>query len=528
VGNDPFIGALHQNDGAVAVPIFWEGKLVCWSAAVLHALDVGGTAPGSFCVNAKDRWDDPIRIPPIKLVERGIPRRDVENLYFGMSRMPKHAALDLRAQMSAGHVARERMHSLFEAYGPEVVVAVLKRVLRDSERAMRDRLLKLPNGTWRAVQYVDKAGDGDTGIHKVALAMTKQGDRLLFDLNGSDPQAGIIGAPLNVSKAALAVPVLQYLCAGLPKCSGAVLRVCDFLTEPGTLPDVTEEMSVSCASATGTYTQISVAHQCIARMLASSAEFRSLAVSPMYTNPSVLMLSGLDAGQNPFVTMLMDPTAAAIGARTYGDGVDSGGVAYLQHGRAPDVEMNELYSPILYTFRREAEDSGGPGRFRGGAGVELGFVPHGSAELDILTVGFGAAFPDNSGLGGGMPSCAIEFGVYREAGVVEEFAEGRLPPVPADGSGYEVVTMKGTDRMSAADLLVLRASASAGWGDPLEREPAAVAADVASSMVSVAAASRVYGVVLDDEGGVDEAASGARRAEIREHRAAQPLARDIV
>jgi N-methylhydantoinase B len=525
--NDPFIGALHQNDGAVATPIFWEGKLVCWSAAVLHALDVGGTAPGSFCVNARSRWDDPIRIPPVKLVDRGVVRRDIENLYFGMSRMPAHAALDLRAQMAAGHVARARMQVLFQTYGPDVIIAVLKRVLRDSEDELRDRLRKLPDGTWRAVQYVDKAGDGDSGIHKVALAMTKRNDSLSFDLTGSDPQAGIIGAPRNVSKAALAVPVLQYLCAGLSKCSGAVLRVCEFVTEPGTLPDVTEDMSVSCASATGTYTQISVAHQCIASMLASREEFRHLAVAPMYTNPTVLMLSGLDAGQNPFVTMLMDPTTAAIGARTYADGVDSGGVAYLQHGRSPDVEMNELYSPILYTYRREATDSAGAGRFRGGAGLELGFVPHGSTEVDLLTVGFGAAFPDNAGAGGGMPSCAIEFGVHREAGVVAGFADGLLPASPQDTSGYEVVTMKGTDRMSANDLLVMRASASGGWGDPLERDPMAVAEDVRDGIVSRATAERLYGVVLDDAGAVVDATGGCRAA-IRAGRAAQPLARDQV
>jgi N-methylhydantoinase B len=524
--NHPFMGALHQNDGVLATPIFWEGKLICWSAAVLHAMDVGGTAAGSFCVEARNRWDDPVRIPPIKIVERGTSRSDFEDLYFGMSRLPALAALDLRAQLSAGNVARARIRDVIEVYGPQTVTTVLRRVLRDSERALRQRLRELPDGTWRAVQHIDKAGIGDRGIHKVSLALTKLGDGLIFDLRGSDPEAGVIGAPLNVSRAALVVPVLQYLCAGLQRSSSAVLRVCEFVTEAGTLPDVSEEASVSCASATGTYTQIAISHQCISRMLSSHPELRRYLSAPSYTSPFVFMLSGVDQNGQPFVTMLMDPTFAAIGARSYADGVDTGGISYVTQGRAPDVETNELHYPILYTHRREATDSGGPGRFRGGACMEMGIVPHrGGETMALMTLGFGAAFPDNYGLFGGYPSSATEFAIVRDAGVRNAFERGELPVEPQ--SEPQAIDFKGNDAMGADDLFLGRSSASAGWGDPLEREPEAVVRDVSQRLVSEHAAAEVYGVILAS-GALDPVATDTKRAQILAHRLSLPLAVDLV
>jgi N-methylhydantoinase B len=286
---------------------------------------------------------------------------------------------------------------------------------------------------------------------------------------------------------------------------------------------------VSCSSATGTYTQIAVARQAICRMLATHPEFRNYVAAPSYTNPWVLMLSGIDQSSNPFVTMLMDPTFAATGARPYADGVDNAGVDYAHHGRAPDVEMNELYYPILYTHRREAIDSAGAGRLRGGAGLDVGFVYHkGQGRLGIMTLGFGAAFPDNVGIAGGYPSATIEFGVGRDAGVREAFARGELP-TDFEGRGtYEVSDFKGNDSMGEDDVFIGRDSASAGWGDPLEREPEAVARDVRDGLVSCVAARDVYGVVIDGAGAVDATASEQRRGEIREHRLAQPLAEQSV
>jgi N-methylhydantoinase B len=523
--NDPFIGALHQNDGALATPIFYQGKLVCWSAAVLHAMDVGGTEPGSFCVSASSRWDDPVRIPPIKIVDRGEIRRDVEALYLGMSRLPHLVALDLRAQISAGNVARARILELIETYGVEVVLAVMERVLNDSEAAIRQRLREFPDGTWRAVQHVDRANKSDSKIHRLFLALTKKGDRLIFDLRGSDPQAGVIGCPLNVSKAGALVPVLQFLCAGLPRSSSAVLRVCEFISDPGTLPDVTPEASTSCASASGTYMLVSLGHQCVSRMLASQPKYRDLAVASHYSSATVLTIAGTDQKRQPFLTILQDETFGAIGARPYSDGVDTGGVCYVTGGRVPDVEMNELYYPVLYLFRREAQDSGGAGRFRGGASAESAIVAHGGeGGIAVATLGYGGAFPDNLGFSGGLPSGAREIGINRSCGIETGIDGALLSGDPRAAAGYEVVPVKGNAYLGPGDVLFCRNSASGGWGDPLQRDPARVAADVRVGLVSAQVAEDTYGVVLAAAGHADVVATELRRQEIRQQRLQHPRA----
>ncbi len=522
--NNPWMGPLHYNDGIVATPIFWEGRLVCWSGAVLHNIDVGGVDPGSSCVSAPDRWSDPPRMSPVKIVERGRLRRDVEQVYLANSRTPALLALDLHAQIAAGNVARARVTRLIEQYGVDTICAVMERTLRDADAALRARLRELPDGTFRSVQHVEQNAIGDDHVHQVRLALTKQGERLTFDLRGSSPQGGIIGVPLHVSKAALMVPVLEMLCSGLPRSSSAVLGVCDFVTERGTLPDVDETASISCATATGLFSQISVSRQAVCGLLGTHPEFRDLAFAPGYTSHWVTTMAGVDQAGHPFVMVPQEPGMAGVGARPYGDGVDTGGIPMVPFSQAPDVETYESTYPMLYAYRREAVDSGGAGRFRGGAGPELAYLPYGTEdELAVLTIGFGGAFPDNMGIYGGYPSSANEAGIVRET----SFAEAVAHTGTDWGERFRVLPAKSAGNpMSSSDLFVVRLTASGGMGDPLEREPQAVATDVADGHVSAEAAARVYGVVIVD-GRVDASATEARRAEVRAHRLAQPLASEV-
>src|SRR6266850_1908059 len=105
LSNDPWVGAAHQMDVTLLTPVFWEGKLFCWITNVLHQYDVGGITPGSFCPNARDSFDEGILIPPVKIVERGELRKDIEAVYLRSSRKPYLVALDLRAQVGAINTA---------------------------------------------------------------------------------------------------------------------------------------------------------------------------------------------------------------------------------------------------------------------------------------------------------------------------------------------------------------------------------------------------------------------------------------
>src|SRR4029453_12352426 len=185
LSNDPWVGAAHQMDVTLLCPIFWDGKLFCWITNVLHQYDVGGITPGSFCPNARDAFDEGILIPPIKIIERGELRRDIEGVYLRASRNPYLVALDLRAQIAGNLTATKRITQLIAPYGPDVVKGVMRKIIDNAEAAFLAKMAKLPDGAWRERSYVEVAKVGDRGTYPVMLTMRKEGDRLVFDNAGT-------------------------------------------------------------------------------------------------------------------------------------------------------------------------------------------------------------------------------------------------------------------------------------------------------------------------------------------------------
>ncbi len=175
LSNDPWVGAAHQMDVTLLCPVFWEGRLFCWITNVLHQYDVGGITPGSFCPNARDTFDEGILIPPVKIIERGELRRDMEGIYLRASRKPYLVALDLRAQIAGNVTASRRITKLIERYGPEVVKGVMRRIIDTAEVAFLQKMAKLPDGIFRERTYVEVARVGDRSTYQVLLTMEKRG-----------------------------------------------------------------------------------------------------------------------------------------------------------------------------------------------------------------------------------------------------------------------------------------------------------------------------------------------------------------
>src|SRR5918911_473204 len=152
--NDPWVGGgIHQNDVSLFAPFFWDGKLFAWSSAVAHQVDIGGVAPGSWTPRSQDVFWESLPTPPVKIVRNFELQRDVEDVYLRRSRTPQIVGLDLRAKVGANSIAQNRLRVLIERYGPDLVKAVMKRVMDDAERRLRDKLRRLPDGTWKATSY---------------------------------------------------------------------------------------------------------------------------------------------------------------------------------------------------------------------------------------------------------------------------------------------------------------------------------------------------------------------------------------
>ena len=429
--NDPWVGGgVHQNDVSLFAPLFHEGELFAWTGAVAHQVDLGGVSPGSWSVAATDVFWESVPTPPVKIVENGSIRKDVEDVYLRRSRVPKLVALDLRAKIGANNVAHERLRTLIARYGADTVKAVMRRTMNDAESRLRAKLREIPDGTWSAVAHQDSARAGDDGIYKIVLNLTKIDDRLIFDFTGTDEQVdGLINCTYAGLRAGILPIVLPTLCGDIPWAPGGIYRCIEVISEPGTINNCTFPAGIGKASVASAWATQNAVTECIAGMLDTHPEHRKRLMSVCCGTWDFALLAGVDQRGSGFVTMICDSMAGGLGARVDSDGVDTGGLACIPMGRVADVEMNEFAFPMLYLWRREEADSGGPGRFRGGVGASSAFIPHDSpiGGVHLVVSAPGKALPLAAGVSGGMPA-GTQFDVLiRNANVSEILAAGHLP-----------------------------------------------------------------------------------------------------
>jgi N-methylhydantoinase B len=516
--NDPWIGgASHQNDVAVIAPIFHDGRLFAWTAAMAHQIDLGGASPGSWTPRAEDVFMESLPTPPVRVVRDFEIQDDVADVYLRRSRMPQIVALDLRAKIGANKVGRERLIELIAKYGADAVKAAMYRQMDDAEQKLSTKLEKVPDGTWTAYSHQEQSKTGDRNVHTIKCTLIKSGTRLRFDFDGTSPQAGMINCTYAGLHGALIAGVIMNLCADIPWATGGLWRCIDVISEPGTLNNATFPSAVGKASVAAGMGTVNAVEECLSKMTDSSDDLHRLHTSAKGCGTwDLCVLAGLDQYGYPFATMLTDAMGAGCGASVDHDGVDSGGIMSIPMGRMPDVEMQEFSAPILYLWRREETDTGGPGRFRGGVTASLAIIPH-DTEVPMAQVisGSGKTIPQNTGLAGGYPGNSQLDIAVRNGHVREMLASGQIPTsVDQMGGTQEVLSCEEEPFLGPRDVHVMTWQGGGGYGDPLLREPAKVAHDVAEFLVSEASARGIYGVVLSGVE-VNETATAARRAEIR-------------
>ncbi|HUB75860.1 MAG TPA: hydantoinase B/oxoprolinase family protein [Solirubrobacteraceae bacterium] len=518
--NDPWWGALHANDGILATPIFWDGRIVSWSGIVMHDNDVGSPVPGSFVVGSHDRFGEAPLFPGIKLVERMELRRDIERAYLRNHRTPEMNALNLRARLASLRITHRRIHELIERYGLDTFLAAQDEIVDYVERVVRARLREMPDGSWSEQIYHDHDGN-DAVLYPMRCRLTKRGDSLTVDLTGTAKQApGAINCARPAMEGAVLGVFLTFLCYDLPWAVAAGRRIVEIVSEEGTLNNAVSPAGVSMASIMGTLSTQDVVAAAFAKMLMASDRYRGEAQAVWSPGINCPVMAGVDRNGEPFTSVFLDCSGGGGGARSYTDGVDSGGILHSMSASIPNVETNESRSAVLQVYRRECCDSSGPGRFRGGVGIEIGMLPHKNrGAIASVTLASGVSQPEGHGLSGGGAAPVKSNIVLRSSNARALFAGGKVPVAAAELEQREVDVLAAKDHTLLADddFIVVLIPGGGGYGDPLRREPDAVAADVAAGLVSEAVAGRVYGVVLED-GAVDAAATLAARDEIRAER----------
>jgi N-methylhydantoinase B len=525
LANDPWVGAAHQQDVMLICPVFWKGELFCWVTNCLHQYDIGGITPSSFCGSAESAFEEGICMPPVKIVEANEIRRDIEEVYLRASRKPDAVALDLRAQLAGNVTARDRILRLIERYGPAVVKGVMKRILDTSEKAFLDKLKRLPDGVWRDRTYVECCRPGDRRTHEVMLTLKKQGNRLVFENDGSALQDGAMNATYSGWRGAIMVALNQLLCWDQYFAIGGALRHVEFDPTPGTFNCATFPASVSTAPVQAMEISLYPAYNVLSKMLFIDPRMREdiMCIGGTSQWPASIF-RGIDQWGEKYGYLLVDPIGGAIGAFSTGDGISNGGQSRTPICRLPNVEHNEQSFPLLVLYRKEVVDSGGAGRWRGGLSAETCFIPHRTAMITQDTLSSGNALPTSTGMMGGYPATVNVYKFVRDSDIRERLASREMISdiSEVEGNTVELGLRQENFIQNPQDVYAVIWTAAGGFGDPFEREPERVWQDVVEHRaVSAAAAREIYGVMIGDDEQLDAAATARLRADRRAARVAK-------
>ncbi len=475
--NDPYIGATHLNDIKIVKPIFRDGKLFCYLASVGHWLDVGGNVAGNYNPTASDIMQEGVRIPPVKFADRGAINRDIVDILLANGRLPGSNYGDLNAQLGALDLGTARLHDLLDSFGDDTVAAAMEEISRRASRQMRALISELPDGTYSFEDHIDNDGRGDDPL-KVALDLTIGGETLTLDFSRSAPACA---GPLNVSRAttvAASFVALKHIFHEVPT-SGGCLEPIEFVIPEGSILAAEPPAPVS-----GYTENIMRTIDVIFGALAKAAPERANAAC--FATVNALLMSGSRDNGSKFI--LFTFFGGGLGGNPEGDGLSHGN-APIGMANIPPAEILEAAYPTCVTNWGLRQDSGGPGRNRGGLGAIYEFELL-ADEADLVVFGERARFPAFGILGGdhGAPNRIV---YQQEDGERSPDRTGKL-------SG--VVLRKG-------QRVRVESPGGGGYGPVEDRPVEAIARDLALGLVSAEAAERDYRVHIAPDGAVERPAA---------------------
>ena len=491
--NEPYTGGTHLNDVAMIYPLFAkDGELFVFPVVRAHWDDVGGMSPGSLSGRATEIFQEGVRIPPIRVVDRGRPNEAALDLIFSNMRGPRERRGDFQAMLGTCRKAGERIEELVARYGAVTIRDAVAELMDRAEGRMRHAIRGL-----RAGEYVYEA-HLESGTERlepltVRAKVTVAGDTITVDLAGTSPQT--LG-PTNVGPAMAPTGaftiIKSFLDPGSDVNSGA-FRPLTVITPPGTI--VNADPPAPCGG------MVEVKYCVESAVMGALAQALDGKIAGDLKGGGNHCYVG---GPHPLTNetfIFYEYPAGGTGGYDGGDGNNSvrtwteSDMTTLQ----PIEAVEQLY-PVRIERTALREDSGGPGRWRGGLGLtrEVRILTSGT-QLSVLAEK--AVLPPFGVCGGGA-GATNRFWVRRDGARIQP------SPLPGKVSAFP---------LELGDVLLMESSGGGGFGDPLERDPARVAADIGEGYVTRAAVEVMYGVILRD-GVPDEAATAARRLELHHAR----------
>lgn len=485
VMNDPFDGGMHLQDVFVVKPVHHDGELIGLAVTTAHHGDVGGRLPGSSACDNTEIFQEGLRLPWLPFYREGEPVEEVHRLIEANVRIPRMTFGDLGAQVAACTVAERALQALAERYGTAGLAGLLGALIDYTERLVRQEIASWPDGTATFTDWLGSDGIEERDV-KIAATITIAGDEVTADLSESAPMVrGALNSTRSFVLAAVYQVVRCALTVDVPNTAGA-FRPVRVITKPGTVTEVVMPGASSMRGVTG-FRILDALNGALAQLLPER-------VPAAGEGGNTLAIFGADDPATGDRFVFYELVVGTWGGTPVADGNDGVTNPASLAANIP-IEVAESEYPIVVERYGLVPDTGGAGRFRGGLAVERAWrcLTAGTS----LIVRSDRARHAPYGLAGGAPGAtAVNLVVHPDG------SEEPLPPMFSTTIG-------------AGDVYVHRMAGGGGWGDPLGREPEAVADDVRNGKVSVAAAHALYGVVLGPDGLVDREATTTVRDERR-------------
>lgn len=460
--NDPYHGGSHLNDLHIMQPVFVGGRVIAYVTTKAHHTDVGGRVAGSMAFDNSEIFQEGIRIPPLKLYERGEPNEALMKLLRLNVRYPDELMVDVHAQVTALKVGEAAIGELARVYGEEKLRAYFQGLLDYAEALARRQIAEWPDGTAEFEDYCDDDGVSGKPI-VVHVRVTISGEDVLVDYSGTSPQvpAGINMPPYEVASGVY--QVLRWSLKGnLPNNSG-LFRSVQVTVPEGT---ILNPRSPGPCSERGL-----VRYRVADALCGALAKLVPDGVLAGCEGGTYLMrLGGKNSAGQPF--LCVDLVMGTWGARAERDGIDGLSNPVANHTNTP-VELIESRYPVRVESHALVPDSGGPGKFRGGLAIERSWRYLGPDEGFMRSRGDRHRFPPYGLEGGGHGAPSALF-------------------LQRAGEGEVEIPLKGIVALRRGDVVRLRIAGGGGWGDPTERDRDRVARDLREGKVSATAARENY------------------------------------
>jgi N-methylhydantoinase B len=468
ITNHPYLGGSpHAPDMAVLTPIFFQGEWGGFAANMAHKSDIGGTVPGSGSGNAREIFQEGLHLPPVKLMSRLQPVKEVEALIAANSRTPALVIGDLRGQVGAARLGERRVAELMARYGKKIVIDSTELLSSYTEHRLRRAITSWPDGESEGESFVDHDGIDLTQPIRIHVKVKKTGDRLHFDFTGSSDQTQ---GPANIRpplvRAACAYCLVALVDRFLPVNQG-LARVVEASFRAGSVVDPNFPAAVN------TYmpTALTVT-EAVLRALASFVPEKRIAGG---SGSAALVLGGR-AGGGDHAYVHYEIFSGGTGARSGKDGV-SATAFHLSNCKTAPIEIIESEFPTRVERFEMIPDSGGAGRWRGGLGFArdyriLADEVRFSMRTDKHSI---EPFGSDQGLAGGKGACIVNPGADDEKRLPSRFGDYRL---------------------QTNDLVRVERPGGGGLGDPMQRPAEIVIDDLRQGYISAERAQADYGVAV--------------------------------